>query len=383
MYYFIRKGAEFMIEQLGKNKYKFIVNIQTENGRVRKTKRIECNGKREANRLYAEFEREVKADHLSTSRNLKEAMDSYIENGKLNQLSANTIKGYNTAKTRIISFLTDKKMDKVTSVDIEHLIAYMQNNKRYAPKTIKNTITFLSQVYEREIRIGKVQENPCNEAKMPKLKAKKVVTVPQDELSHYIDGLQALDLDTKVAFELALFCGMRRSEILGLREADVSLERNTVIVQKTRHRVENKDIEQDTKTVRSRRVLSLPSFLADDVKSLMELHNSYDFETTDYIIQNGFGEPLNPSALTSRSIRYCKHIGIEPVSIHKLRHTYASMLINSRQADIIQISTELGHSNTTTTLNIYGHLTEDASVSSRRISSIVENFATFSATSDK
>lgn len=369
-----------MIEQLGKNKYKFIVNIQTENGRVRKTKRVECNGKREANRLYAEFEREVKADHLSTSRKLKEAMDSYIENGKLNQLSANTIKGYNTAKTRIISFLTDKKMDKVTSVDIERLIAYMQKDKHYAPKTVKNTITFLSQVYEREMKLGRVTDNPCLNAELPKRKASTIQTIPSADLHGFTDSLKELDQDTRVAVELALFCGLRRSEILGLREENV-LGDNLHVVE-TRHFVNGNTVIQGTKTARSRRTLAMPKFVAEDVNDLIEKHKSLDFDTCDYLIQDGFGEPLNPSTLSNRVSRFCKSQGLN-VSMHKLRHTFASMLINSGKADIIQISTELGHSNTTTTLNIYGHLTEEASASSRHISSIVENFATFSATSDK
>lgn len=363
-----------MIEQLGKNKYKFIVNIQTENGRVRKTKRVECNGKREANRLYAEFEREVKADHLSTSRKLYEAMDSYIEYCKMSGLSANTIRGYSIAKTRIISFLTDKKMDKVSSVEVNKMIAQMQNNeeKHYAPKTIKNTVSFLSQVYEREIRLGKTDGNPCSGAKLPKPKAREIVTVPKDELDAYIKALSELDMDTKVGFELALFCGLRRSEILGLREADVILENNSAIIRNTRHRVNNEDIEQTTKTYKSRRVISLPQFLAADIKVLIELHHKQGFRTSDYLVQNGFGEPLNPSTFTYRSSKFCRDHNLTSVTLHPLRHTFASMLINSQQADIIQISAELGHSNTSITLNTYGHLMEDASASSRHISSIIE-----------
>ena len=360
-----------MIKELGKNKYMLIASVNVDGKRIRKHKTVNC-GKREANRLYAEWLKEVKADALAESPYLYDAMNSFVEHCKVTGKSANTIKGYNGIIRRIISLLPNKRMDKVKSIDINKMIAEMSN---FSPKTIKNTVAFLSRVYERSIKLGEVESNPCKYAEIPKQKQSQIQTIPQAEMQSYISGLNDLDLDTKVALELALFCGMRRSEILGLRESDVSFEHNSITVRNTRHRVENTNIEQGTKTARSRRTLAMPKFVADDVNYLIEMHKSLEFKTSDYLIQDGFGEPLNPSTLSNRSIRYCKSHNLEVVSMHRLRHTYASMLINSRQADIIQISAELGHSNTTTTLNIYGHLTEEASESSKHISSIVEALA--------
>ena len=140
----------------------------------------------------------------------------------------------------------------------------------------------------------------------------------------------------------------------------------TVSVNKSRHRVDGKDIVQKTKTETSRRNIAVPDFVVEDIKSLIEKHNSVEYEHTDYLIQDGFGQPMTPSALTQQIYRIEEKANLPSVSLHDLRHTFASML-NNAHVDIAMISRELGHSSINVTLGIYTHVFGNVAESSRNI----------------
>ena len=75
---------------------------------------------------------------------------------------------------------------------------------------------------------------------------------------------------------------------------------------------------------------------------------------------------MNPGSLTNHITRIEKNNNLPLITVHGLRHTFASML-NSEGIDIARISAELGHSNITTTLNVYTHVFGGTSASSRGI----------------
>lgn len=229
------------------------------------------------------------------------------------------------------------------------------------------------------MRLEKLEENPCVKVTLPKDQKPEITVFSRDEIIKFLAVLKQERLDLAVAYKLALFCGLRRSEILGLREEHINLPFKTVKIADTRHRVDKKNITQDTKTKKSYRILSLPDFLADDIARLIEEHHSLPYDHTEYLIQDGFGQPLNPSTLTNRILRLEKECGLPSVSLHDLRHTFATLLLNTQKVDIAQISAELGHSNVTTTLDRYSHVLNGSSVSSKGIATLINaDFATFS-----
>ena len=146
----------------------------------------------------------------------------------------------------------------------------------------------------------------------------------------------------------------------------MNLPFKSISINKTRHFVEGKEIIQDTKTEKSRRNLAIPDLVADHIKALIDKHHAIRYEHTDWLIQDGFGQPMNPGVLTNHILSFEKKNGLPHISVHGLRHTFASML-NSEGIDIARISAELGHSNITTTLNVYTHVFGGASASSRGI----------------
>lgn len=361
-----------MIKDLGKGRYTFYVSVGSRENRQRFSKTItHKGGKRELQRLYDEFEAECKKEPL-TDMTIENLLDDYIAYCKTLGRKAETIRGYKIASQRCVASVGKISAKKCTTYRLEKFVAEMSDNDLSA-KTIKNTIRLLSAAYRHAIKIGQLESDPCENLTLPQGKPRDIRILYIDEIPKFLEAISECDINEKCAYELALFLGLRRSEILGLKEADVDIVKGLISVHNTRHRVDGEDIEQDTKTKRSTRVLALPDILLIDLAKLLEAHRKFPYEKSDYLIWDGFGNPLGNNALTTRLTRLEERKKLPHVTIHGLRHTYASLL-HSSGVDMAMISAELGHSNLATTMNIYTHILTEASNASRGIAQTINSF---------
>jgi integrase len=239
--------------------------------------------------------------------------------------------------------------------------------KKYAPKTVHNTVALLDAAYQRAVRSGQLADNPCVGITLPKQKKKEIQTLSPEQLQQFIIALDKQRRDISVGYKLCLMCGLRRGEVLGLKEEDVSIPFRQISINKTRYIVEGEQHIQPTKTARSHRRLALPAGLAEDIDVLIKEHHAQEWYHSDFLIQDAFGDPLSPSVFSS----LIREIAPD-ITVHGLRHTFATLL-NAQDVDLAQISAELGHSNLTTTLNIYTHVFGDVTSSSRGIADTVED----------
>ena len=358
-----------MIEYISKGKAKLIVSVGSGATRRRKAKTVTYTTKKELERMHLRFINEVHHNPLIDTT-VEELVDMYIRSRKSLGVEATTIHGYETAAKRVYSRFEGINATELTSYQVQVFITDMGEN--YSSKTIRNTISLLSSAYDNAIRLGQLEKNPCKFATLPKKERAKIDIFDEEQIVRFLRALNEERLDYKVAYELALFCGLRRSEILGLTEDAVDTTFKWVKVRQTRHHVDGKDVIQGTKTASSRRELAVPDFVVEDIKALIEKNNSVPYEHTDFLIQDGFGKPMGHSALTTQIYRIEDKAGLPHVSLHDLRHTFASML-NNAGVDIAMISHELGHSGIAITLNTYTHVFGNVSESSRGIADTLNN----------
>lgn len=358
------------IKYLSKNKAQLIVSVgsSSKGTRRRVTKTVTYTRKKELEKMYQRFEDEVRRNPL-TNISVNELVESYISNAEVRGLSVNTIHGYRSAQKRLNKAFEGILARSLIAYQIDDFVADMA--KKYAPKTISNTVGLLDAAYQRAVRAGQLAENPCVGITLPKQKKKEIKTLPPEQLQTLVDALRDQRKDISVGYKLCLMCGLRRGEVLGLREGDVNLLFRQISVNKTRYIVESKEYVQETKTVRSTRHLALPVVLAEEIEQLIQEHHSADWYHSDYLIQDAFGDPLSPSVFSSQITKIEAAAGIDHVTAHGLRHTFATLL-NAQHVDAAQISAELGHSNLTTTLNIYTHVFGDVSSSSRGIADAID-----------
>lgn len=173
----------------------------------------------------------------------------------------------------------------------------------------------------------------------------------------------------KVLFNIALYGGLRRGELLALTWDDIDFDNNTITINKSAAVVNNRTVIKSTKNKSSERVITLP-------KSVIQLLNHWKIEQAqlrlslgdkwegdNYIFIQWNGRLMNPSTPyhTFKDIieKYNKTVTDEALKLpnirfHDLRHTSATLLI-SAHTDIKTVSARLGHAQTSTTMNIYAH----------------------------
>lgn len=358
-----------MIQELGKGKARLIVSFGSGDNRQRFCKTVTYKTKKELKQMYEDFEEECKNTEPTSDITVKELVDSYIAYCKALGRKKTTLNGYRIASQRLQPSVERTLAKNCTTYQLEKFVAEMSSNG-LASKSIRNTIAVLSAAFRHAVKVGQLKENPCELLTIPKGKPREIRILYLDEIQDFLYAIADCDLNEKVAYELALFLGLRRSEILGLKESDVDIVSGMVHIHNTRHRIDEEDYDSDTKTERSERTLALPDILLMDIARLLEVHRQFPYEKTDYLIQDGFGNPLGGQALSSRLVRLEEEKGLPHVTLHGLRHTYASLL-HASGVDMAQISAELGHSNLTTTSNLYTHIFKSPSQSSRGIASTI------------
>jgi len=160
-----------------------------------------------------------------------------------------------------------------------------------------------------------------------------------------------------------LFCGLRKSEIYGLYSDEVG---ESVTISRVRHHIKNKDIIQTPKTQTSARTIAVPAFILDDIRQMQEEQKTRPNEC-EFLIRNQWGEPPSSYWCDKYMHKLIEENGLPHVTMHGLRHTYASMLI-AEGYPVSEVSAQLGHASVDITLRVYTHLFTRATTASKRIS---------------
>lgn len=367
------------IQYLSRTKAKLIVSTGSSSRGTRKqwTRTVTITGKKDAERQYRAFELECASSSM-TAESVGELLDAYIDMQRLKGIKETTLRGYESYARRLKLRFKGTKAKDLTPYQIEKFIATAVKGDaksgyptKASPKTIKGYVSLLSSAYKMAIRNKMLTYNPCDAVILPKQKKPDITVLTKEDIQKFVDALDDTSLDLRVVYELALFCGLRRSEIMGLMNDDVNVLWKTIKITRTRHRMYCEDIIQDTKTERSRRIVSVPDFVMYDIVRLMKEHEEDPYIENPFLIQYA-AMPMRPDYAKRQIKEFTKAHGLPDVTLHGLRHTFASMLNASGEFDIAEISAALGHSNIGTTLNIYTHLFEEQAHAARRIGDFME-----------
>ena len=353
------------IQYLSKKKAKLIVSVgsASKGNRKQYTRIVEISGKKDAERQYQAFKLECNSSTMQGGT-VGELVQSYIDMQRIKGLKETSLRGYESYAKRLNLAFKGIDAKELTPYQIERFIATAVKGdpksgypKKASPKTIKNIVSLLNSAYKMAVRNKMLTYNPCDAVTLPKQKKPEKVILTKEQIPLFIDALEDTTQDLKVVYELALFCGLRRSEIMGLMNSDVNVLWKTISVKRTRHRINRQDVIQDTKTEQSRAIISVPPFVMSDIVILMKQHEEDPYIENPFLIQYA-AQPMRPDYAKRQIKRFTAEHGLPDVTLHGLRHTYASMLNNSGEFDIAEISAALRHSNIGTTLNIYTHLFE-------------------------
>ena len=247
---------------------------------------------------------------------------------------------------KILPYFGNKRVNDITAADIRQ----WQNElikMGYSPTYLKTINNQLSAIFNYAVRYYDLKSNPYAKAgSMGKSKAEEMDFWTGEEFRKFIDSVMNKRL-SYMAFMTLYWTGMRMGELLALNPKDIDLEKRTISITKSYQRLGKKDVITPPKTPKSKRVITIPEFLAADIKDYMD--SLYDLQEDDRLF------PITKYYLEHEMQRGIKESGVKRIRVHDLRHSHASMLIELGFSPL-EIANRLGHEKVETTLNTYAHL---------------------------
>ena len=247
---------------------------------------------------------------------------------------------------KILPYFGNKRVNDITAADIRQ----WQNElikMGYSPTYLKTINNQLSAIFNYAVRYYDLKSNPCAKAgSMGKSKAEEMDFWTGEEFRKFIDSVMNKRL-SYMAFMTLYWTGMRMGELLALNPKDVDLEKRTISITKSYQRLGKKDVITPPKTPKSKRVITIPEFLAADIKDYMD--SLYELQENDRLF------PITKYYLEHEMQRGIKESGVKRIRVHDLRHSHASMLIELGFSPL-EIANRVGHEKVVTTLNTYAHL---------------------------
>lgn len=263
---------------------------------------------------------------------------------------------------------------EVTPKHIQDYYTYELTVRGVSANTVIHRHANIRKALQYAFKLGLIDSNPADRIERPK-KEKFVGSVyEEDELNRLFEIVKGDPIELGVI--LGAFYGLRRSEAVGLKWDAIDFKKKTITIRHTVTQAtidgKSKIIQKDrTKTKSSYRSLPLvPPFeeLLHRLKAQQELNQklcgrSYCKKYTGYIYVNEIGELVKPGYLTQHFPLILQKNGMRKIRFHDLRHSCASLLY-ANGVSLKEIQEWLGHSDISTTSNIYTHLNFTSKVAS-------------------
>ena len=234
----------------------------------------------------------------------------------------------------------------------------LHKEQELAPKSVKNIFLNLKAALDKAVILKMIPHNPCTGVELPKLVKYEAQVYDEDEIAKLLDIARTSDIYLLVV--LIVTIGFRRGEITALKWDDIELDKQILHIRNNTVLAGGKKITKKPKTTAGIRDI----YLGDNIVELLKkeyvkycedkLRLGKDFVDSRCVIRKPNGEAFSPDSLTQKWCRFIETNNLKHIRLHDLRHTCATAMLNAGiNAKVIQ--KRLGHSDITTTLNIYAH----------------------------
>ena len=229
-----------------------------------------------------------------------------------------------------------------------------QTVKRYTT-VLRSMLTMACKMYYMDDDVGLSRR-----LTFPKERYQEIDVFTIEETKAILTAAKTEPINIRLLIELAIFTGMRRGEIVGLKWSDIDLEKQLLSVKRSIYKPKGeKAAEKEPKSHSSIRTIAIPNCLCKTLQQYREYQANHAlslgvaWQNLDYVFTDEFGNVMNPQTPTKQFSHFLARHNIRHLKFHCLRHTSATILLSSG-CDIKTVSARLGHSNIETT-NIYLH----------------------------
>lgn len=367
---------------LKNGRYYAVLNYRNAGGQ-RKTKWIslglpEKGNKRKAEaelaRLRAEFEPPKEVGDLSSDMLFADYLLEWLEIAK-GRLAVATYSSYAAMINKPVGPYFRQRNLTLRELEARHLqMFYSEMLRKVKPNTVIHYHAIIHSALKYAVKTDMLVQNVADKVDRPKKNSFQPVFLSAEEMQKMFEVLRGTKLELPVL--VAAFYGFRRGEVLGLKWDAIDFERGTISVIRTVTTItldgKQTEIEQQSaKTKSSLRTLPLIGSFREyflQVKEAQELNkqvcgNCYNHEYDGFVFVDELGERMRANYLTSAFPKFLEDHGLRRMRFHDLRHSCASLLL-ANGVPLKHIQEWLGHSDFTTTANIYAHLDYKSKITS-------------------
>lgn len=320
---------------------------------------------------FKEQYRTFYGDTLKGDMNFKDYLLYWLENVYSKTHDSVTILGISYAVHYLIipNIPYDIKLRLVTVNMLDEILLKVKDYSKYSAITARCA---LSNAFKDACSLNFISKNIADSiTKYPREKAK-IRVLNKQQLVIFLEAAKKTNWYLEIL--LGLFCGLRRGEILALKDTDFDFDNETVFIQrqlgvycKLNHRtvkiLDYNIIEKDVKTVNSIRKLKVPHIIIEEVKKRLQIIN-YQKEHCSHYNDNHYiscqenGDCHGLASLYTVIVQICKRCSLPKITVHSLRHMFATILLESG-VPLEKVSKVLGHASIHTTFEYYCDTFED------------------------
>ncbi len=274
---------------------------------------------------------------------LEGARSGVILNRSKEPYKPSAIRAYEASlRLRVLPEFGRAKLSAVTQEDLQDFVEALRASGA-SPSVVMTTILPLRAIYRRAKR--QIPVNPTHGLELPAMGEGRDRIASPDECIRLLAALPEKD---RPIWATAMYAGLRRGELMALRIEDIDLATGKIEV---RRNWDAKEGEVKPKSKKGIRRVPVASVLRD----YLDQHLVGLEWNAGLVFGSSAVSPFAPSGIRLRANRTWKGAGLELISLHECRHTFASLMI-AAGVNAKALSTYMGHANISITYDLYGHL---------------------------
>lgn len=293
---------------------------------------------------------------------LEEYIKYWIKRGSINWKKT-TLYGYkNILFNHMIPYLGQIELQKLNARNVNDYVMYLKEEKHLSNNTIRKHQDLLKDILGDALKEEKVFKNIMLQVELVKVEKVKRSVYNIEKVVELLEKVEGHPLEVPV--KLAIYLGLRREEINGLKWENVDFKKKIIYITSVRTQAGKEEYESTTKTETSDRRLSMTKSvfnLLNNVKEKQELNKQLlgkEYKDGDYVFCKEDGSLYRANYCSNEFKRFLEKNDLPHIRFHDLRHSFAS-LANEANVTLYNASKLLGHSSPQTTSDIYMHLFDD------------------------
>ncbi len=289
-------------------------------------------------------------------------LQGWLETYAVTNCTAKTVQGYKQSINCYTGPISGITLQKLDATHIQPIYAGMIK-RGLSNRSVDALHKALSIAFNTAVKQGTIKRNILDAVIAPKVIKKEVEVWDTETRAKAMTILRESQYGD--FYQLGLMTGMRRGELAGLKWANVNLASKHLQVVNTLQRITGQGLMNgQPKTERSRRSIALSP---DTVSLLHEIRGkqmTQQLEVADawtdsgYVFTHPDGMPIDPNLATKAFKKMVTTSGLPKLTIHGLRHTHATILLEQGVNPKV-VSERLGHASVATTMDIYSHVLPD------------------------